>query len=157
MPTSSQLNAYYAAQSTGVGVLYDALGDTIATGINMPTGAASGYVLASDAAGNLTPQVNPVLAATNTFTGVNTFNSSITVPEGSDAYMGTVAVTGTSAVTVSTTAVTANSRIFVTTQVPSGTVGTTYVAASSAATFFTLKSSNAGDASTVAWLIIDPA
>ena len=155
MPTSSQLNAYYAAQSTGVGVLYDALGDTIATGINMPTGAASGYVLASDASGNLTPQVNPVLAADNTFSGVNTFTQSLTIPAGSDAYLGTVAVNGTTAVTVSTTAVTASSRIFLTVQAPGGTVATSYVSSQSAATFFTVKSTGATDSSTVAWLIVN--
>ena len=160
MPNSSQQNAFNGAQSTGLGVLYDALGRTIATGINMPTGAASGYVLASDANGNLTPQVSPLLAASstytgaNTFSGVNTFSQSIQVPEGSNAYMGTVAVNGTTAVTVATTAITANSRIFMTINVPGGTPGSPYVFSQSAATNFTIKS-QAADSSTVAWLIIN--
>ena len=167
MPTSSQQNAYYGAQSTGVGVLYDALGNTIATGINMPTGAASGYVLASDANGNLTPQANPVIAATNTWAGSNTwtgysqfnvgpvlFGCTLAVPEGTNAYMGTVAVNGTTAVTVATTAITGNSRIFMTINVPGGTPGSPYVFSQSAATNFTIKS-QASDTSTVAWLIVN--
>ena len=56
VPNSTQQNAYYGAQSTGKCVLYDALGNVIATGINMPVGAASGYVLTSDASGNATWQ-----------------------------------------------------------------------------------------------------
>ena len=154
MPNSTQQNAFNGAQSTGSGVLYDALGNTIATGINMPTGAASGYVLASDSSGNLTPQPSPVLAANNTFTGVSTFNNSIQVPEGSNAYMGTVAVNGTTAVTVATTAVSANSRIFMTINAPGGTPGLPYVFSQSVATNFTIKS-QASDTSTVAWLIIN--
>jgi len=154
-PNSSQLNSYYGAQTTGQGVIYDALGNPRVVGAAMTSGAAAGNVLASDANGNLTLQANPVLAASNTFTGVNTFSQSIQVPEGSDAYMGTIAVNGVTAVTVSTTAITGNSRIFVTTQAPAGTPGAPYVASQSAATFFTLKSTGASDTSTVAWLIIN--
>lgn len=166
MPNSSQQNAFNGAQSTGVGVLYDALGRTIATGINMPTGAASGYVLASDASGNLTPQASPVLAAANTWAGTNTFSTaatfngtatfaqSLTVPEGSNAYMGTIAVNGTTAVTVATTAISANSRIFMTINAPGGTPGSPYVFSQSAATNFVIKS-QASDTSTVAWLIVN--
>lgn len=155
MANSAQQNAYNGAQATGKGVLYDALGNTVATGISMPTGAASGYVLATDANGNITPQVSPLLAASNTWTGTNTFSQSIQVPEGSNAYMGTVAVNGTTAVTVATTAVTANSRIFLTTQVPGGTVATSYVFSTSVATNFQVKSTGASDTSTVAWLIVN--
>ena len=36
MPNSSQQNAFNGAQSTGVGVLRDALGNTIATGMTLP-------------------------------------------------------------------------------------------------------------------------
>jgi len=154
-PNSSQLNSYYGAQTTGQGVIYDALGNPRVVGAAMTSGAAAGNVLASDANGNLTLQANPVLAASNTFTGVNTFSQSIQVPEGTNAYMGTVAVSGTVAVTVATTAVTGNSRIFLTTQVGAGTVGTSYVSGTSAATYFQVQSTSAGDTSTVAWLIIN--
>ena len=161
-PTSTQLNAYYADQGTGVGVLKDALGNVLGVGIAVPAGAAANNVLVSDANGNLTNQALPAAGVpatlgTTTFSGAATFNQSITVPEGSNAYMGTVAVNGTTAVTVSTTAVTGTSRIFLTTQVPGGTVATSYVSSTSAATYFTVKSTGATDSSTVAWLIVDPA
>jgi hypothetical protein len=155
VPNSTQQNAFNGAQSTGVGVIYDQLGNPRVTGAMMTAGVAAGNVLASDASGNLTLQANPVLAATNTFTGVNTFSQSVTIPEGSNAYMGTVAVAGTVAVTVATTAVSAKSRIFLTTQVPAGTVGSSYVSATSTATSFQVQSTSAGDTSTVAWLIIN--
>lgn len=166
MPNSTQQNAFNGAQSTGAGVLRDALGNTIATGMQVPVGAGSGNVLASDANGNLTLQANPVLAAANTFAGANTFSStatftgtatfsqSLTVPEGANAYMGTIAVNGTTAVTVATTAITANSRIFMTINAPGGTPGSPYVFSQSAATNFVIKS-QASDTSTVAWLIVN--
>ena len=101
------------------------------------------------------------IAGANTWTGANTFastarfNNGLTIPEGSNAYMGTVAVNGTAPVTVATTAVSANSRIFLTTQVPGGTVASPYVSATSAATSFQVASSGTADTSTVAWLIIN--
>jgi hypothetical protein len=154
VPNSTQQNAFNGAQSTGVGVIYDALGNPRVIGANMTAGIASGNVLASDANGNLTLQANPVLAAANTFTGVNTFSQSIQVPEGTNAYMGTVAVNGTAAITVATTAISANSRIFMTINAPGGTPGSPYVFSQSVATNFVIKS-QASDTSTVAWLIIN--
>jgi hypothetical protein len=53
---SNQQNAYNAAQSTGKGVIFDALGNPVIVGAQMPTGAGSGKVVASDASGNLTLQ-----------------------------------------------------------------------------------------------------
>ena len=159
-PTPGQINNYGGAAQTGTGVIYDALGNPRVVGANMTTGIASGNVLASDASGNLTLQPSPVLAATNTFTGANTFSGtatfsqSLTIPEGSNAYMGTAAVNGVTAVTVATTAITANSRIFMTINVPGGTPGAPYVFSQSAATNFVIKS-QASDTSTVAWLIIN--
>ena len=81
----------------------------------------------------------------------------IQVPEGANKTMG-IATLSSGTVTVNTTAVTANSRIFLT--VNGGTltnVGTPYVSARSAGTSFTITSTNASDASDVAWLIIEPA
>ena len=63
MPNSAQQNAYYAALTTGKGVLYDALGNVIAVGAQMPAGAASGNVLVSDASGNLTSQLLPAASS----------------------------------------------------------------------------------------------
>jgi hypothetical protein len=60
-------------------------------------------------------------------------------------------------VTVTTTAVTTASRIFLTVQAPGGTPsGVAYVAGRTAGTSFTVKGA-AGDTSTVAWLIVEPA
>jgi hypothetical protein len=78
------------------------------------------------------------------------------ISEGANACMGTAVLNGTTAVTVSTTNVTANSRILLTTQSPSGTVGTPYVASQTAASGFTIKSTSGSDASTVAWIILLP-
>jgi hypothetical protein len=79
------------------------------------------------------------------------------VKEGGNAKMGTVVLNGATAVTVATTAVTAASRIFLTVQAPGGTpTGVAYVAGRTAGTSFTVKG-QAGDTSTVAWLIVEPA
>ena len=78
------------------------------------------------------------------------------VKEGTNATMGSVALTAGTAV-VNTTKVTANSRIFLTTNGGTLTnVGFTYISARTAGTSFTITSSNALDASTVDWIIIEP-
>ncbi|MFI6458867.1 glycosyl hydrolase family 28-related protein [Streptomyces sp. NPDC050538] len=79
------------------------------------------------------------------------------VKEGTNAKMGTLTLNGATAVTVATTAVTATSRIFLTIQAPGGTpAGIAYVSARTAGTSFSVKGV-AGDTSTVAWLIVEPA
>ena len=80
----------------------------------------------------------------------------IKVKEGANASMGVATLEGGKAV-VATTAVTANSRIFLT--INEGgllNVGVPYEAERTAAKEFTIKSSNALDTSTVAWLILEP-
>lgn len=78
------------------------------------------------------------------------------VKEGADATLGLATlVAGT--VTVSTTKVTANSRIFLTAQDSGSAQGDLWISARTAATSFTISSSNAGDDRTVAWLIVEPA
>ena len=57
---------------------------------------------------------------------------------------------------VSNTNVTASSRIFLTTQSVSGSHGSLHVVSRVAGTSFTVNSSNGADASTFAWLIIQP-
>ncbi|WP_282790910.1 glycosyl hydrolase family 28-related protein [Streptomyces sp. CC224B] len=79
------------------------------------------------------------------------------VKEGSNAKMGTTTLNGTTDVTVSTTAVASNSRIFLTIQALGGTAGAPYVRTRTAGTSFTIRSTNASDTSTVAWMIVDPA
>jgi hypothetical protein len=79
------------------------------------------------------------------------------VKEGTNAKMGTLTLNGATAVPVPTTAVTATSRIFLTIQAPGGTpAGIAYVSARTAGTSFSVKGV-AGDTSTVAWLIVEPA
>lgn len=82
-------------------------------------------------------------------------NGSLYIKSGSDRSMGTAVLSG-GTVTVNNSTVTANSRIFLTTQSTSGTPGFVYISARSAGTSFTITSSSGTDASTVAWLIIEP-
>lgn len=70
--------------------------------------------------------------------------------------MGQVTLVGGTKV-VSTTAVTANSRIFLTSDAPGGTIGFLSVSARVAGTSFTIQSSNALDTSNVSWIIVEPA
>ena len=86
---------------------------------------------------------------------INTVGRGLQIKEGSNAKMGTATlVAGT--VVVSTAAVTATSRIFLTSQSDGGTVGFQRVSARTAATSFTITSSNAADTSTIAWFIVEP-
>lgn len=79
------------------------------------------------------------------------------VKEGTNAKMGTLTLNGATAVTVATTAATATSRIFLTVQAPGGTpAGVAYVSGRTAGASFSVKGV-AGDTSTVAWLIVEPA
>lgn len=78
------------------------------------------------------------------------------VKEGANATMGLATLSGGTLV-VSTTKVTANSRIFLTCQVPGGTPGFLRVSARTAGTSFTILSSSGTDTSQVAWWIAEPA
>lgn len=86
---------------------------------------------------------------------LNPVGSGIAIKEGTNATMGAVTLSAGTA-TVATTKVSANSRIFLTTQSPGGTVGFVYVSARTAGTSFTITSSSSTDTSVVAWLIIEP-
>ncbi len=87
---------------------------------------------------------------------LNTIGNKILIKEGTNASMG-IATLGGGTVTVNNTLVTANSRIFVTTQTPGGTVGYAYISARTAGTSFTITSTSALDTSIVAWWIFEPA
>lgn len=82
--------------------------------------------------------------------------SGVRMKEGSNAKMGTATLVAGEA-TVSTTAVTANSRILLTGQADGGTPGAHRVSTRTAGTSFTIKSTEAADTSTVAWVIFEPA
>jgi len=105
------------------------------------------------------------LASAQTSGDLTVYGSSLTlgtaggglrVKEGANASMGVVALTAGGA-TVNTTKVTANSRIFLTVQVPGGSVGSPRIASRVAGTSFTIASSQGTDTSTVAWWIVEPA
>jgi hypothetical protein len=77
--------------------------------------------------------------------------------EGANAAMGTANLGAGGTILVGNNLVTANSRIFLTIQVPGGAVGAVYISARVPNTSFTISSTNAGDLSTVAWEIKEPA
>lgn len=87
---------------------------------------------------------------------ISTVGKGLYVKEGANATMGTLTLNGTTGVVVNTTKVTANSRILMTHNVTGGTPGFCYVDSRVAGTSFTVKGT-AGDTSTVAWMIVEPA
>lgn len=150
-------------------------------GSDMQTNSSSGTRIASASTQKIgfwgtTPVVQPAnTAAIDTFLstiglrasgGVANFDNDIKasvvgkglyIKEGTNATMG-IATLSAGTVTVPTTKVTANSRIFLT--IDGGTltnVGATYVSARTAGTSFTISSTNILDASSVSWIIIEPA
>jgi Pectinesterase. len=86
----------------------------------------------------------------------NTAGKGLKVKEGTNAKMGIATLVG-GTVVVSTTAVTANSRIFLTNNNPSGTLGLLAVTARTPGTSFTIGSLNVLDTSDIAWIIVEPA
>lgn len=107
--------------------------------------------------GSVTFLNNSFIAAALTLSNVPRLKTSgIGITEGANAISGLATlVAGT--VTVNTTAVTANSRIQLTHQNNAGVPGFVSVTARVAGTSFTITSSNAGDTSDIAWVIIEPA
>lgn len=100
----------------------------------------------------------PASVASTGNVSVETAGNGLKIKEGSNAKMG-VATLVLGTLVVSTTAVTANSRIFLTAQVL-GTItvpAALAVSARTAATSFTILSSNLLDTSDVAWMIVEPA
>lgn len=87
---------------------------------------------------------------------ISTAGKGLRVKEGSNAKQGVAALSGGSVV-VSNTSITANSRIFLTVQSPSGTLGNVYVASRVNGTSFTVSSTNILDNSTFAFQIFEPA
>jgi hypothetical protein len=87
----------------------------------------------------------------------NTAGNGLKVKEGSNARMGTGTLNGATEVVIATTAVTATSRIFFSFQAVGGTpLGVIYISARTPGVSFGVKGA-ATDASTFAWLIVEPA
>lgn len=101
-------------------------------------------------------QTSGDMSVYGTWLTLGTAGGALRIKEGTNASMGTVALTAGGA-TVNTTKVTANSRIFLTVQVPGGSVGSPRIASRVAGTSFTIASSQGTDTSTVAWWIVEPA
>jgi hypothetical protein len=78
------------------------------------------------------------------------------IKEGTNARMG-VATLVAGTITVANTSVTANTRIQLTIQNASGTIGTVYVSAKTAGTSFVITSTNAAHTSSVLWELKEPA
>jgi hypothetical protein len=144
-------DAYYVTQING-GVKWSwGLDNSDSDSLKISNGDGVGT---SDALSITNSTLNVSVVAGNL--AVSTAGKGLQIKEGSNAKMGTATlVAGT--VTVNTTAVTANSRIFLTHQNNSGTVGFVTVSARTAATSFTILSSNAADTSSIAWMLVEPA
>lgn len=132
------------------------IGVTQAAGDSSTKLATTAFVTTAD---NLkAPLASPTFTGdVNSSTGnvlVSTIGKGLQVKTGANAKIGTaVLVAGT--VTVANTSVTANSRIFVTSNVDGGVVGSLRISAKTNATSFVITSSSVLDTSTVAWMIVE--
>ena len=91
---------------------------------------------------------------------IGTVGKKQAIVEGANAAMGTATLTssttGLGVVVVNNTIATGNSRIFLTTQVTSGTIGSVYISTRTSGTSFTIASTASGDRSLVAWEVKEP-
>jgi len=135
-------------------------GGTVTTVSVTTANGVSGSVATASTTPAITLTLGAITPTSVSSTGdvsVETAGNGLKIKEGSNAKMGTATlVLGT--LVVSTTAVTANSRIFLTAQ----SLGTSVpaalaVSARTAATSFTILSSDLTDTSVVAWMIVEPA
>lgn len=97
-----------------------------------------------------------MLAATDNNFVIRTAGSELQVKEGANAKMGTGTLSG-GTVTISNFSVTSTSRIFLTTYIAGGTIGSLYVSAKIAGTSFSVTSTSGTDSSTFNYLIVEPA
>jgi hypothetical protein len=158
-------NGYNAGATNGAGSDNTFLGygaDANAAGLTNATAIGSGAVVG---------QSNSIVLGNNANIGIGTSTpgqkletngnirisglNGLMITEGANGTMGIATLVG-GTVTVNTTKVTASSRIFLTTQNPGGVVGTPYVSARTGGVSFVITSTNAGDTSDVAWIIIEP-
>ncbi len=116
----------------------------------------AGQAIAAQAFGHRSSWFNP---GPQYFSGeliISKIGAGLSVKEGTNARMG-VATLVAGVVVVNNTAVTANSRIFVSGQNSSGTMGEATIIAVVPGTSFTIASTNALDTRIIAWFIIEPA
>lgn len=118
-------------------------------------GTRSGPGTTTQLSNSIAIGVDAVVSANDTWV-VGKLGTKQAIAEGTNACMG-LATLVAGVATVNTNKVTANSRIFLTTNVPGGTVGTPYVWQRTPGTSFTISSTTALDTSSVAWEIKEPA
>lgn len=126
---------------------------TISIGRGNASGLPSTTDIGIDSSGNVTMTNGTLTVAKNI--DITTIGNGLKVAEGTNAKQGLVTLSGGTLV-VSNTSVTANSRIFLTCQVPGGTPGFLRVSARTAGTSFTILSSTVLDTSQVAYEIFEP-
>lgn len=149
---------YVPVIRTGVDVTFE---DITATGTLTVTGATqlnnnltvTGYTALQ--AGQFDGQLTCWSGAKDTLR-LGTAGGGLAIAEGADATSG-VATLVAGTVTVNTNKVAANSRIQLTAQTTGAAPGALRVSARVAGTSFTITSTNAGDTSDVAWVILSPA
>jgi hypothetical protein len=127
---------------------------TAAVGV-ATTFARADHVHPTDA--SRAPLASPSFTGTVSSAGqvsITTAGSGLTVRGGTNAKIGT-ATLASGVATVANTSVTANSRIFLTVQNGTATTGSVSVGTITAGTSFTIVSSNTGDATTVAYFIVE--
>lgn len=120
---------------------------------------AWGTLVASDLPAAYLPLTGGSLSAPLTVNGnvdISAVGSGVKVAEGVNAKMGTAVLTAGGLGTVANTSVTAVSRIFLTCQIPGGSVGVLFVNSRNAGTNFIVKSTIGTDTSVFAYSIIEP-
>lgn len=110
-----------------------------------------------NSSGILSASTNFTVDIANGALKLNSAGGGFFVKEGANATMGTGILSG-GTTTVSTNKVTANTRIFISDQGGSvANAGALYISARSGGASFTVSSVNILDASTFAWLLVEPA
>lgn len=85
-----------------------------------------------------------------------TAGGGLAIKEGTNARSGTLVLTGATPVVVNNSSITATTRIYLTANAPGGTPGHFWVSARSAGTSFSVTGT-AGDTSTLAYFLVEPA
>lgn len=164
---STQANGFHAAPAVIVSAPFTYTTATRTLTIATATNSVPGVLSAADhttysgysaTIALKAPLASPVFTGdVNSSTGnilISTIGKGLQVKTGINSKLGTaVLVLGT--VTVANASITANSRIFLTSQVDGGVVGSLRVSAKNVGISFTITSSSALDTSTVAWNIIE--
>lgn len=141
-------NGVSMAMGFGSAIFGESVQRSVAVGMDLFVGDNDTWVAGTSQTGNRMELVGNVLRVNGTRVGANGVAISRIRHGRSTLVSGTV--------TVSDANVTANSRIFLTHAVISGSHGWLHVSARVAGTSFTITSSNGGDTSQVDWMIIEP-